>query len=264
MTNRRLLPTRPLAARTAPTAAAPAVPAQSRPSAPLDPQQQALLAFLVRYRAATPAVLALYLGVGEPAARARADRLAKRGLVKLARPGGLALGVYVATRKGRVQSGTGLGEPSGGDGSVALGTLLHTLAVAAYGATCERQGRPTRTEREIRQADMPRPVRLNWPAAPQWAVATNVGGGRHYPDLVLTNDGDGSGPLTAIEVERTVKSDAELRRVLRAYRDARHVGQVVYLTDARPVAEAVKKAAADVGLTAIRILHWPKDLPPLR
>lgn len=254
----RRLPTRPL---TPPPP--PRVPAQAAPSAPLTPEQASLLTFITRYRLASPAVLSVLLGVGEPAARARADRLAARGLVRLARPGGLALGVYVPTRKGRLASGTGLGEPSGGDGHVALGTLLHSLGVAAYGALCERQGRLTVTEREIRQADMPRPVRLRWPVPPRWATVTTDNGGRHYPDLVLP-DGPDLATVSAYEIERTVKTDSELRRVIRSYRDAPHVSQVGYLTDSRPVAEAVRKAAADVGLTSIRILKWPEELPPLR
>ncbi|MEV8544588.1 hypothetical protein [Streptomyces sp. NPDC051572] len=120
--------------------------------------------------------------------------------------------------------------------------LLHRLAVADAAITFELGGARTLAEREVRRAESTSRARAEYVALGLSSRAGYVtdGEGRdrflcaptgakgrvHYPDLLVASPGG----LLAVEVEISEKAPAELRRVLRAYRDARAVfGQVVYL-----------------------------------
>ncbi|MEV8335605.1 hypothetical protein [Streptomyces niveus] len=142
------------------------------------------------------------------------------------------------TARGAREAGLELRAPKGLPGA----RLLHQLAVADAVVTFELGRARVLTEREIRRAEGTSRSRAEQVAG---ALSSRLGsavdgegrerflcapvgaqGQVHYPDLVVASPAG----LAAVEVEITPKSPAELRQVLRAYRDARGLfGQVVYL-----------------------------------
>ncbi|MFI1225944.1 MULTISPECIES: hypothetical protein [unclassified Streptomyces] len=119
--------------------------------------------------------------------------------------------------------------------------LLHRLAMTDAAFTFELGGARVLSEREVRRAEATTSGRAEQVAAAltrqpgstfdgrgreRFLCAPVGAGGRvHYPDLVV------AAPLglVAVEVEITAKSPAEIRQVLRSYRDSRAVfPQVVY------------------------------------
>ena len=80
-------------------------------------------------------------------------------------------------------------------------------------------------------------------------VATGRGGRSHYPDLWVRHDD--AATWGAVEVELTRKSLARLTTILAGYRD--RGSPVAYYTDERPIAEAVRRAAGQVGLADLQV-----------
>ncbi|MFF2228280.1 hypothetical protein ACFVV7_33740 [Streptomyces globisporus] len=125
--------------------------------------------------------------------------------------------------------------------------LLHRLAVVDAAITFELGGARVLSERELRRAEATSRARAELTAAGLASQAGSVPDGRgrerflcapvgaegrvHYPDLVV---GSPLG-LAAIEVEVTRKAPAELRQLLRSYRDARNVFQQVVYFATEPV-----------------------------
>jgi hypothetical protein len=62
----------------------------------------------------------------------------------------------------------------------------------------------------------------------------------HRPDLVVRTEGR----TMAIEVELTPKAPRRLRMIVRAWRRARHVDQILYLVPPGPTQRAVERAVA--------------------
>ncbi|MFF1714368.1 hypothetical protein [Streptomyces sp. NPDC058268] len=120
--------------------------------------------------------------------------------------------------------------------------LLHRLAMADAAITFELGGARVLSERELRRAESTSRGTAQQAAVALSPTAGSIEDGRgrdrflcvplgasgrvHYPDLVVASPRG----LVSVEVEISGKSPAELRQVLRGYRDARKVfGQVVYL-----------------------------------
>ncbi|WP_143673856.1 hypothetical protein [Streptomyces sp. or20] len=191
-----------------------------------------LLAAATRYGTLTlrQAATAFWNG-REETARARVRLMTEAGLLHRSAEVRWAGTVVWTTDRGAKVAGVGLGAPHPpGE------RLLHRLALADVGLRQEAKGNIVLTEREVRTADatpgraaelladhgVPH-VPIGAQSGPLLAVPA---GARavHWPDLVLVLPGDGIG---AIEVELTPKTPGSLRRILRAYGQARR--RVLYL-----------------------------------
>jgi hypothetical protein len=142
--------------------------------------------------------------------------------------------LLVATREGIAYAGLGL-PPA----RVAAGQVDHWLACADMAIWAERrwgQG-SVWSERELRFAELeaPKPIAS--------AIVGELPDGRpmlHRPDLVVRDDGR----TTAIEVELTPKAPRRLEHLVRSWRRARYVDQVLYLCPPGPTQRAVERAVA--------------------
>lgn len=92
---------------------------------------------------------------------------------------------------------------------------------------------------------------------PMWAPDRYGNTRSHAPDLVIDHRG---GVATAVELELSVKSARRLQEIMSAYLTDHVVQRVFYLTDQRSVADAVSKAAANVGVVG-KITIVPVALP---
>jgi hypothetical protein len=93
------------------------------------------------------------------------------------------------------------------------------------------------SERELRFAELeaPKPIAS--------AIVGELLDGRpmlHRPDLVVQRGGQ----TIAIEVELTPKAPRRLERIVRSWRRARYVDQVLYLCPPGPTQRAVERAVA--------------------
>ncbi|AVZ77991.1 hypothetical protein SLUN_38855 (plasmid) [Streptomyces lunaelactis] len=189
-----------------------------------------LLAAATRYGTLTlrQAATAFWNG-REETARARVRLMTEAGLLNRSAEVRWAGTVVWATERGARVAGVGLGAPHPpGE------RLLHRLALADVGLALEAKGRIVLTEREVRTAeasgraaellaDLGVPGVHEGPREPLLAVSAGVRA-VHWPDLVLVFPGEGVG---AVEVELTAKTPSALRRILRAYGQARR--RVLYL-----------------------------------
>jgi hypothetical protein len=128
----------------------------------------------------------------------------------------------------------GLGLPTA---RVGAGQVDHWVACADVAIWAERRwGRDSLlSERELRfaEVDAPRPIAS--------AIVGELPDGRpmlHRPDLVVLDDGR----TMAIEVELTPKAPRRLERIVRSWRRARHVDQILYLVPPGPTQRAVERA----------------------
>ncbi len=150
-------------------------------------------------------------------------------------------GVYFATRAGLAATGVALPPARLGPA-----TYEHQVAVASLAIALEREFAPDRvvTEREMRSRDTGR-------ERPEFALrlpgASRGGYPRlHFSDLAVLDVDERGRPL-AVELERTLKGRARLRRIVRAYVAARHIaGARYYVSGAaeRAVGAAVEEAQA--------------------
>ena len=138
------------------------------------------------------------------------------------------------TRQGIAYAGLGLSPAT-----VTPGAVGHWLACADTALWAERRwGRDSLiTERELRFAELD----VSKPVAS--AIVGELPDGRamlHRPDLVVRDDGR----TMAIEVELTPKAPRRLERIVRSWRRARYVHQVLYLVSPGPTQRAVERAVA--------------------
>ena len=219
----------------------------------LTDRDREFLMFLGRYRYATRLQLCLRFGVTDNAIRKRLPRLAKaKYLVRKSVIQG-AHGVYVPTEKGMRIAGLDLTAPT-----FSSGTATHTLGLVDLAIQFEMEGRTVISEREIRAADTRgvtgRPGSRSPAADGKPTYSVFLGGNRvfsHIPDMVLVEPPDEQGrPRTvAVELELVRKTPAEWRSILRGYRDAPHIGQVLYFTHLHTtIAKPLAEIAEDLGL----------------
>ncbi|MEK6272499.1 MAG: hypothetical protein AABM42_07615 [Actinomycetota bacterium] len=156
-----------------------------------------------------------------------------------------------ATAQGITYAGLGL-PPA----RVTPGAVDHWLACADVGIWAEgRWGRhAVMSEREVRFAelDAPKPIAS--------AIVGELPDARpmlHRPDLVVRDDGR----TMAIEVELTPKAPRRLEHIVRSWRRARHVDQVLYLCPPGPTQRAVERAVATTHAQERVIV---RELGPLR
>ncbi|MEK6273369.1 MAG: hypothetical protein AABM42_12120, partial [Actinomycetota bacterium] len=139
-----------------------------------------------------------------------------------------------ATRQGIAYAGLGL-PPA----TVTPGAVDHWLACADAALWAERcwGAESLMSERELRFAelDAPKPIAS--------ATVGELPDGRpmlHRPDLVVRDDGR----TMAIEVELTPKAPRRLFTIVRSWRRARYVDQILYLCPPGPTQRAVERAVA--------------------
>jgi hypothetical protein len=149
-----------------------------------------------------------------------------------------------ATRQGLAYAGLGL-TPA----RVTPGAVDHWLACADVALWAERRWGPNSltSERELRFAELD----ARKPIAS--AIVGKLPGGRarlHRPDLVVRNDGR----TMAIEVELTPKAPRRLLMIVRAWRRARHVDQILYLQPGGLVGGGNPFAPTTDG--------WPEQIRP--
>jgi len=130
---------------------------------------------------------------------------------------------------------------------VSLALLPHTLASAALAALLEPDltDQTLLSDREHRAAER---------AAARPLASAIIGSDRgdhrglHQPDLVLI--GAGGEPMTAIEIELTLKTKARLERILRGYLRNPNLATVRYYAPPQ-IADAVERAARATGADAL-------------
>jgi len=171
-------------------------------------------------------------GVCRSVAYAIVARLVQAGLIERVAtlPGDPTL--LCATAQGIAYAGLALAPAR-----VSPGAVDHWLACADVALWAERRwGRDSvMSERELRFAelDSPKPIAS--------AIVGELPGGRpmpHRPDLVVRHDGR----TMAIEVELTPKAPRRLEQIVRSWRRARHVDQVLYVAPPGPTQRAVERA----------------------
>lgn len=219
------------------------------------PSDVETLAFLGRYSYATYGQLARLTGRSPDALRQRFPRLQRQGLMHRLDVYGRQ-GVWVPTSGGVALSGLNLPTPR-----VSYPRVLHTLGLVELGIFYEQRREQVVTEREIRAADALGPVTARmeeafvsngYPIASAhkglYCVKTPTG--RHIPDLVLVRPATpaGTGNSVAVELELTRKRVQQYKAILKAYREAAHIGHVVYVTPYKSVAQAVTAAAQSLSL----------------
>lgn len=174
-------------------------------------------------------------GVGRSVAYDLIARLSKAGLVE-----------RVETLRGEptliraTVEGLGFAELGLPVASVRLGELFHWIACADVCLWAERRfgEQSVLSEPEIRLAE-----RLEGRPVVSAAIG-ELSDGRtrlHRPDLALIA---GERPI-AIEVELTPKAPARLKAIIKGWRRARHVEQVIYLCSPGPTQQGVERAVAE-------------------
>jgi hypothetical protein len=174
-----------------------------------------------------------------------------------------APGIYLATRTGLATVDLSLAPPR-----VDLRTYDHDLKLASLVVELEREfgAERLRTEREMRAVDTPADGRVR--ARPRFAVPLTGAGGQlqltpvgrprlHFPDCAVTLDAD---RVLAVELERTAKGGARLRRILSAYVSARYIAEVRYYVHAARVRGLVEsEVAARRAQSLIEVRAWPPE-----
>jgi hypothetical protein len=217
-----------------------------------------------RLRMATAQQVAERFGLGRAVTYARLGVLVRLGLLEHARIFHGAPGVYLATRAGLAAVDLAL-PPA----RVDLRTYAHDFELSSSVVDLEREfGREqVSTEREMRAADTP----AGSPPAmrPRFAVAlagargqlqlTPAGHPRlHFPDCVIASGGETQNTVLAVELERTPKGRARLRRILAGYVGARHIGAVRYYALGERVRDLVEtEVAAHRAQALIEVRDWP-------
>jgi hypothetical protein len=234
---------------------------RSRRGFRLTPRDKAIVRWIGRLRMAGAAQVAERFGLGRAVTYARLRGLVRLGLLEHARIFHGAPGVYLATRVGLASVDLDL-PPARTD----LRTYAHDLELSWLVLGLEREFGPdrVRTEREMRAADTS-PGR---PAGERPRFAVSLTGARgqlyltpagyprlHFPDCAVIGAGDESDRLLAVELERTTKGRARLRRIVVGYVAARHIGSVRYYVHGdrvRNLVEDVVTAHSAAGLIEVR------------
>lgn len=234
----------------------------------LTPRDREMVRWIGRLRMATAAQVAKRFELGRAVSYARLNGLVRLGLLEHARIFHAAPGVYLATRAGLALVDLAL-PPS----RVDLRTYDHDLELSTLVAELEREFGVERivTEREMRAADTPigrAPVER-----PRFAVGlagahgqlqlTPVGHPRlHFPDCTVSVLGpESDARMLAVELERTAKGRARLRRILSGYVAARHIAAVRYYAQSARVRDLIESEVASLKARAfVEIRHRCADV----
>lgn len=216
----------------------------------------AILQFLARYRMATYPQIASAFGISYHALRHRMPRLAREGLVVRRAIGKSTYSVWLPTDSGMRVANMDLSLPT-----LSWATVGHTLGLVDVGIRFEALGEIVVTEREIRAADTrDQPTErmreageitgFTQDAARLYVVDMGDGSRQyaHIPDMVLARPPENGGARSvAIELELNHKPAAQWKKILAAYLNAPHIGQVIYFTHQSKVRSGVLAAAKEVG-----------------
>jgi hypothetical protein len=181
--------------------------------------------------------------IGRTATYRRLHELVDFGLVRRHRLLYNDSGLLTATAEGLRCAGLDRLAPA----RISLALVPHMIASAAFAAEVEPRlvGQRLLSDREHRAAE----------SAAGAPIASAIIGrhddgreGLHRPDFALIGHDDQ--PVTAIEVELTLKNRTRLERILRGYLRNQNVSIVRYHA-APPIADAVRRAAGAVGADAI-------------
>ena len=202
---------------------------------------------IVRWIGRHGAVQALHVmtrfSIGRTAAYRRLHELVEFGLIRRHRLLYNDAGLLTATSDGLRWADLPRLTPA--RGSLAL--LPHTLASAALAALLEPDltAQTLLSDREHRAAE-----RAAGQALASALMRPDRGDqrGLHRPDLVLI--GAGGKPMTAIEIELTLQTNARLERILRGYLRNRNLTAVRYYAPPQ-IANAVERAARATGADAL-------------
>jgi hypothetical protein len=219
-----------------------------------------------RLRMATAQQIAERFGLGRTVTYTRLGVLVRLGLLEHARIFHGAPGVYLATRAGLAAVDLAL-PPA----RVDLRTYTHDLDLGSLviELECEYGPASVRTEREMRAAETSLGVTST--TRQRFAVPLAGASGQleltparhrrlHFPDCaVIGAAAEGTDGVLAIELERTPKGRARLRRILRGYVAARHVSLVrYYVLGDRVRALVESEVAAQHAERLIEIRAWPR------
>lgn len=217
----------------------------------LTPRDREMVRWIGRLRMATAGQVAERFGVGRAVGYARLGGLVKLGLLQHLRIFHATPGVYTATKIGLAAVDLDL-PPA----RVDVRTYEHDLELSSLVIDLERKFGENQltTEREMRSLDTPlaAPPRDR----PRFAVPltscrgqlqfTPVGHARlHFPDCAVPGVGD-EGSIIAVELERTAKGRARLRRILSAYVTAHHIQRVRYVVTNERVRQLVESEVANL------------------
>lgn len=213
----------------------------------LTPRDREIVRWIGRLRIATAAQGADRFKLGRVVSYARLRGLVRLGLLEHARILHGAPGVYLATRAGLASVDLDL-PPA----RVDLRTYRHDLELSSLVVDLEREFGHERisTEREMRATDTPlgaapaRPLRFAVPlagAGGQLQLTPARHPRLHFPDCAVAGEADG---LLAVELERSAKGRARLRRILIGYVGARHIRAVRYYALGDRVRELVASETA--------------------
>jgi hypothetical protein len=226
-----------------------------------------IVRWIGRLRMASAAQVAERFAMGRAVTYARLGGLVRVGLLEHWRILHAAPGVYLATRVGLAAVDLEL-PPA----RVDLRTYAHDLELTSLVGHLEREygADSVSTEREMRAADTA--LGLAPAARPRFAIPlagalgqlelTPAGHPRlHFPDCAVTAAvSDKADGVLAIELERTPKGRARLRRIVRGYVAARHVRLVRYYTFGDRVRELVEsEVVAQRAHKLIEVRIWPTN-----
>jgi hypothetical protein len=205
---------------------------------------------------ATAAQVANRFELGRAVSYSRLSGLVKLGLLEHARIFHAAPGVYLATRPGLVSVNLAL-PPS----RVDLRTYEHDLELSTRMIELERKfdAALIATEREMRAADTPigrAPAERPRFAVPLAGVRgqmqlTPVGHPRlHFPDSAVFVRGHDE-ELLAVELEKTAKGRARVRRILSGYIASRHIQGVRYYATTERVRDLLETEVSALNAHAL-------------
>ncbi len=223
-----------------------------------------IVRWIGRLRMVQAAHVSERFSLGRAVTYARLSGLVQLDLLEHARVFHGAPGVYLATRAGLAAVDVEL-PPA----KIDLRTYAHDLELTALVIELEREFAHPRvvTEREDAggghaaggRADPGPAVRRSLAGARGRQQLTPAGHPRlHFPDCAITDQpGDRAGIL-AVELERTAKGRARLRRILAGYVSARHISAVRYYALGDRVREVVgSEVGAQRAQALIEVRDWP-------
>lgn len=214
-----------------------------------------ILRWIGRLRIVSAAHVAARFGLGRAVAYSRLGGLVSLGLLDHQRIFHAVPGVYLATKAGLAT--VHLGMPPA---RVDLRTYHHDLELSCLVLELEREfgAASVVTEREMRVRDAP----VSDAPAEYPAFAVPLGRGRgqlqltpaghprlHFPDAAVRLHGRDS--VLAVELERTAKGRARLRRILHGFVSARHIERVRYVVTDNRVQELVRSEVGRLRAEAL-------------
>jgi hypothetical protein len=234
-----------------------------------------IVRWISRLRMATAAQVAARFRLGRAVTYTRLGGLLQLGLLEHVRIFHSEPGVYCATRLGLSVAGLEL-PPA----RIDIRSYAHDVDLSALVIDLEREFGPEQvtTEREMRAMDTSlasdddrsQLFGVELAGAHGQLQLTPAGRPRlHFPDCAAVDASDASmDTLLAVELERTAKGRARLRRILPGYIAARHIGAVRYYAVGERVRRLVEgEVAAQRAQALIDVRIWSptgKDRMPLR